>query len=279
MKLLTHSTSRALTSLVITLAIVFALIGLPVGVRAQTAPTLIALRSVEFTRPANTTAYTIGDAVTWVTKTITACSNATPIVCTSTANGYVLDDRVTIAGVGGNTNANGTFKVRVQTADTFSLWNESTGVAIAGNAAYTSGGTAQKLLRIADALAVPGGTGSIVGVRLVTDTATVTLGTFRLRAFNLPVTQQADNAAFTLLYANRAKEVFDVSLLILGTEGAGSDSSTVTTAFAQPMPFTCAANRIDLFVQVTALAAFVPTSGENFRLEFTIKRDLLRSPF
>jgi len=66
---------------------------------------------------------------------ITNASNASPIVITSNNHGLTTGARVTIAGVGGNTAANGTFVVTVIDANTFSL-NGST-----GNAAYTSGGT------------------------------------------------------------------------------------------------------------------------------------------
>lgn len=239
----------------------------------------IVQKSVEFTRPANTTAYTAGDAVAPATKTITAASNATPIVITSTAHGYSTDDRVTIASVGGNTNANGTFKIVVQTANTFAIYNESTGAAIAGNSAYTSGGTAQKLLRLADVTPVAGGMVSLMSVRLVTDSATVTNGTFRVRVYNTPVAQIADNAAFTLLWANRTLQVVDVALPIIITEGSGSDASVVFQANSPSFPIFAAATRTDLFVQVTAIGAFTPTSGENFRLEFTFRRDVLRGNF
>jgi hypothetical protein len=67
--------------------------------------------------------------------TITAASNATPIVVTSAAHGLSTGTRVTIAGVTGNTAANGTWTITVLDANTFSL-NGST-----GNGAYVSGGT------------------------------------------------------------------------------------------------------------------------------------------
>lgn len=69
--------------------------------------------------------------------TITGATNASPIVITSVAHGLITGAVVTVAGVGGNTNANGTFKITKLTADTFSLDGS------AGNSAYTSGGTAQ----------------------------------------------------------------------------------------------------------------------------------------
>lgn len=75
-------------------------------------------------------------------KQITGATNATPIVITSNSHGYSNGDRVVIFGVGGNTNANGVFKVANVTTNTFELTNQDTGANIAGNAAYTSGGQA-----------------------------------------------------------------------------------------------------------------------------------------
>ena len=68
------------------------------------------------------------------TGAITNATNASPIVITSANHGLTTGARVTITGVGGNTNANGTFIVTVVDANTFSL-NGTT-----GNAGYTSGG-------------------------------------------------------------------------------------------------------------------------------------------
>lgn len=69
------------------------------------------------------------------TGAITGATNANPIVITSTAHGLQTGARVTISGVGGNTNANTTVSITRVSADTFSL------DAIAGNSGYTSGGT------------------------------------------------------------------------------------------------------------------------------------------
>jgi hypothetical protein len=69
-------------------------------------------------------------------KLITGATNAAPIVLTIASHGYVTGDQVLVAGVLGNTAANGDWTITVLTANTFSL-NGST-----GNGAYTSGGTA-----------------------------------------------------------------------------------------------------------------------------------------
>lgn len=68
---------------------------------------------------------------------VTGATNATPIVITSVAHGLQTGNIVTVASVGGNTAANGTFAITRLTADTFSL-NGSV-----GNGAYTAGGTWQ----------------------------------------------------------------------------------------------------------------------------------------
>jgi hypothetical protein len=67
--------------------------------------------------------------------TIIGATNASPIVVTITAHGYETDDQALIAGVLGNTAANGNWTITVLTADTFSLTGST------GNGAYTSGGT------------------------------------------------------------------------------------------------------------------------------------------
>jgi hypothetical protein len=73
-------------------------------------------------------------------KTLTGASNATPIVITSAGHGHHNDGLVTITGVTGNTNANGTFRVKNRTADAFELVNPTTGANIAGNGVYGGGG-------------------------------------------------------------------------------------------------------------------------------------------
>lgn len=72
-------------------------------------------------------------------QTITDATNAAPIVITVVGHGLVTGDKVIVASVVGNTNANGAWNVTKLTDDTFSLDGST------GNAAYTSGGTAVKL--------------------------------------------------------------------------------------------------------------------------------------
>ncbi len=71
---------------------------------------------------------------------VTGASNAAPIVITSAANGLKTGQQVQIAGVGGNTKANGIWTITVIDVNHFSL-NGSNGAVGGGNGAYSGGGT------------------------------------------------------------------------------------------------------------------------------------------
>lgn len=87
-------------------------------------------------RAATNTAGSIRGKGTVVGGGITDATNASPIVITTnSAHGLVDGAVVTIASVGGNTAANGTFFIDVLSSTTFSLTGST------GNGAYTSGGT------------------------------------------------------------------------------------------------------------------------------------------
>lgn len=77
-------------------------------------------------------------------KVITGATNATPIVITATSHGYSNGDIVSIYGVGGNSAANGVFKVANVTTNTFELTTRA-GSNVAGSGAYTSGGRVMNL--------------------------------------------------------------------------------------------------------------------------------------
>lgn len=81
--------------------------------------------------------------VTLTQLTVTAASNATPIVMTtSTSHGLQTGDRVNINAVTGNTAANGWYAVNVLTSTTFELQNS------VGNGAYVSGGTVRPVVPV-----------------------------------------------------------------------------------------------------------------------------------
>lgn len=70
-----------------------------------------------------------------MTGSISAASNATPIVITCTNHMLLTGDSITITGVTGNTAANGTFVITNISVNTFSLDGS------VGNGAYAGGGT------------------------------------------------------------------------------------------------------------------------------------------
>lgn len=83
-------------------------------------------------------------------KAITGATNASPIVITATSHGFANGDIVVIYNVGGNTAANGTWKVAGQTTNTFQLTTVKDSLNSTGNSAYTSGGTAVNLTSAAN---------------------------------------------------------------------------------------------------------------------------------
>jgi hypothetical protein len=92
------------------------------------------------------------EALAWTAPTngtITGATNATPIVVTYTGTDPTNDNLVTIAGVGGNTAANGTFRIANINvgAKTFEL-NTLAGAAVAGSGAFTTNGTWQRVTEV-----------------------------------------------------------------------------------------------------------------------------------
>lgn len=80
-----------------------------------------------------------------VVKTITAASNATPIVLTLDSITNLADgDLVRVSGVNGNTNANGTFRI------TSTSGSNTTLVGSAGNAAFSTSANA-RLVKVPNA--------------------------------------------------------------------------------------------------------------------------------
>jgi hypothetical protein len=71
--------------------------------------------------------------------TISAATNANPIVCTSAGHGYKENTVVYLTGATGNTNVNGVRRIVNVDTDTFELVDATTGLNIAGNGTF--GGT------------------------------------------------------------------------------------------------------------------------------------------
>lgn len=96
------------------------------------------------------TAYTSGGEATQVVN-ISAATNVSPVVITSTAHGFANNDEVFISGVGGMTELNGNrYYIANVTTNTFELTNQITGANVDGTSfgTFTSGGTVARVFEI-----------------------------------------------------------------------------------------------------------------------------------
>ena len=232
--------------------------------------------SVTITRPANTTAYTAKDAINQAALTVSGATNATPIVMTTGAHGLVDGDVVTQASVGGNTNANGTFFVDVLSTVTYALYSDKAlTTPVAGNANYTSGGTAQPLVRLKNLVWSEGVKAYIVKARLWTNLVTF-LDQVKVHLYNTPVASIADNAAFTLLAAKQPYREGSLDFAALATEASGSDCSEAILTNGNgnvPLTIQAAADNRDFYAMVEDLGTGTPASGQTFTLELTVEED------
>lgn len=220
-----------------------------------------------FTRPANTTAYTAADVV-GVSLTVSAASNASPIVITtSAAHQLQTGDYVTVASVGGNTAANTSAKVVVLNTTTFQL------VGTIGNAAYTSGGTVARWLRFVPNSARPGHSGMIRTAKVQHSQSASTNSTFSLLFLKSPTSASVplpapilDNAAYATAAA------------LADAAGFVGKTGTITVDFATTggtsgqlvdinIPYKLEGVETALYATLIAVGAYAPASAETFRVE------------
>lgn len=228
--------------------------------------------SFTMTRPANTAAYTVANKPAVGTSlAVTGATNASPIVVTATSHGLVDRQPVTISNVTGNTNANGTFYVKVLTANTFELYSNNTlTTPVAGNANYVSGGVVAAAGILKDITKVPGGMGYIVKMRVLTNNSAWAGAVFKVHIFSQPpATIVADAVIYPLLFTNVSKRVYPVTFDALVTEGSTSDTSG--TGFIGAVMFKCDTNCTDLYYAIELSSAsgatLTPTSGQQFFVE------------
>jgi hypothetical protein len=233
-------------------------------------------KAVSFTRPANTTAYTAKDVVN-VALTVTGATNASPIVLTTGTHGLADGDPVTVASVGGNTNANGNFfaKVTGYSSTTFALYSDKAlTTPVAGNSAYTSGGTVARLFRLKDIFSDNGGSGLISKVLVRTNLSTC-VEQFKIHFYSAPITALVDNSVFTLLFANAPAHLGAVTMPAMTTEGTGSDSamSMATPGDATselPLAVRNTDGTKDLYFRIEDLTAGTPASGQSYYVEVSV---------
>lgn len=141
---------------------------------------------------------------------VTGATNASPIVITvASTTGLANGNYVTVSGVEGNTNANGTFTIAGLTGTTFQL------VGTTGNAAYTLGGVVEagdlgQVDRVIQAFAVPDGITALTSSAVARNVAIVGTVTVPL----------AQVAAYTTLL-NAALATYFSILPINGVNNSG----------------------------------------------------------
>lgn len=237
-------------------------------------------KSFEFGRPANTTAYHAHDSVN-VDLAVSGASNASPIVITTPTHGLADGDPVTISGVTGNTNANGSYyaKVTGYLATTFGLYTDKAlTTPRAGNANYINGGDVARLFRLKDFFREAGGSALINKIRALTDNRAF-VDQFRILFYGSPVAASLDHVALPILYANRTLRMGAVDLEAFHTEdtGAGSTAAYSCTTPGNPngVNFPLEVHNLetppskDLYCLVVDLSTGAPVANQAFFIEVT----------
>lgn len=114
---------------------------------------------------------------------------------------------------------------------------------------------------------VNNGSGYLTKLRMMTNQSTF-IGRIRLHLFHTAPTAINDNAACTLLWANRSNRIGHITLDAASTEGSGSDAANAS-AISIRLPFVCAAADRNIYALVETLDGFTPISGQNFFFELT----------
>lgn len=235
--------------------------------------------TVEFTRPADTTAYAALDVI-GVNLAVSGATNATPIVITSATHSLTDGDPVTISGIVGNTAGNGDFFAHVLSATTFSLFSDATlATPVAGNGAYSSGGAVARLFKLTGMGRIVGAGGYVVKGNLMTDQSTC-VAQVKVHLFSSPVSAILDNAPYKRLWTNRTKRSGEILFPAMATEGTGSDAAgaiaTPSTANSNlPLGFTTSATNNDtaMYFMLETLTVFTPTGAQNFYLRLMDEDD------
>ena len=133
------------------------------------------------------------------------------------------------------------------------------------------GPTVAAVMTFANVGRIVGGNGYVTNVRLVKSTNVTANATFRLWLYQTAPAAIADNAPFTLLYANRAIRLGYVDLPC-STEGAGSDSASSFLTNVN-LKFACTAASRDLYGVLEVKQAYIPGALEDFFVEITVDQN------
>ena len=116
-----------------------------------------------------------------------------------------------------------------------------------------------------------GDSGYITKVRALTNVNNFT-GRLRLHLYTAAPNAIADNAPFTLLWANRETRIGFIDIPAMQTGGAGSDASNALLADIR-LFFKLSDTSKNLFAIVQTLDAFTPVASQQFFFSFLIDRN------
>ena len=119
---------------------------------------------------------------------------------------------------------------------------------------------------------VNAGSGYITKARIMTDQKTNS-ARFRLHLFHTAPTLTNDNAAFPLLWADRANRVGKIDFSPMTTEDATNSTCAESLNEAVRLSFTCESANTALYGILETLDAFTPASGQNFYISLTAEQN------
>ena len=222
--------------------------------------------TASITRPTGATPYSALDvcAAATIAVTGTASGSGGHVRLAVAAHSIVTGQAVTIAAVGGTVEANGNW---------IATYVDSTHIEIpvAYINAWTSAGTIQPMITLLGVGRINGGSIWIDGFRRCTNDPNDIVA-HRLWFYILQPTQPADNAVFTLLWANVLKRAKYVDLPAMATEGAGSDCM-MSENITDRLHIQCDVNDMALFVIDEVRAAYTPTTATLVDYIFNVSKD------
>jgi hypothetical protein len=116
------------------------------------------------------------------------------------------------------------------------------------------------------------GSGYLVKANLMTNQKTNS-ARHRLHLFNIAPTAINDNAAQTLLWANRAGYVGSIDFAGLATEDATASDAAVSINTSPRLPFVCAAGDRNLYGMLETLDAYTPASAQSYYVALTTEQN------
>jgi hypothetical protein len=116
------------------------------------------------------------------------------------------------------------------------------------------------------------GSGYITKARIMTDQKTNT-ARFRLHLFHTAPTLTNDNAAFPLLWTDRANRVGKIDFGAMTTEDATNSTCAESLNEAVRLSFTCETASTALYGILETLDAFTPANAQNFYISLTAEQN------